>query len=697
MSVRITKHGKYASTHYPSSSFSYEATSYESDPTSLLGPLLPTDNLHRSNFSRTKGQPFAWEHNRAAGADLGSSSYYSSAANATVFSTNLLNENHALIQKNALAQQEVNSARNNQARLENQVYELDQSLTEAREEARRLLRAKKDFDRQMEQSSAAFERERSLWLEREAELLRSIKFATRPLIVQPPAKERQETDREPAIEAVPPAIQQQISENNAAQARALRAQEKQNTELRQKILTLNQDFIEHQRDFKVQESALWTEINQAREINKGLMEEIESYQMLLHEKSMNGEFMQTSIMQNTGYNNDDPTGTPVAAQSTASINLADELGKALDRSPISTDATIETLKEEVKTLKESNTALGLYISKILSRIMENPHLQAILAADYSPRRASLPESPPAVISQVSNANSKSGYESDRNSVHSDHKKEDAPKPEVGRARSRSLFSGFSRSKPVPAQTKSNTGSNRSSSEDDASGTSTGLTSFQDGHVLDDSPRTSYSSSEYAIVSSDSGIPRAAEYEQLTTFDQPFSRKQLQRHASMGGADRHQRRQTIGGPISGGGHARYGSESSALQTSSSKRTMMLKTKTSLGGLGSMPESDSPLSPLSATPIPEGAQESEATDSLRSPSLSISTTMTNSSASSDAMVTPTLASGQSTPVVTEAGIFRKTFRRLSLFGASAPAIPPIAVKLEDPSAKDALAEEIAATSA
>ncbi|KAG0024999.1 hypothetical protein BGZ81_007503 [Podila clonocystis] len=601
--------------------------------------------------------------------------------------------------KNALAQQEVNSARNNQARLENQVYELDQSLADAREETRRLLRAKKDHDRQMEQSSSAFERERSLWLEREAELLRSIKFATRPLIVQPPAKDRQETDREPAIEAVPPAIQQQISENNAAQARALRAQEKQNTDLRQQILALNQDFIERQRDFKVQESALRAEINQARELNKGLMEENESYQMLLHEKSMNGEFMQTSIMQNTGYNNDDPTGSPVGAQSNGSINLADELGKAFDRSPISTDFTVESLKEEVKTLKESNTALGLYISKILSRIMENPQLQAILAADYSPRRASVPESPPALISQVNRANNK-GYDSDRNSVNSDHKKEDAPaKPEVGRARSRSLFSGgsmFSRSKHV-SQTKSNTGSNRSSSEDDASGTSTGLTSFQEGHVLEDSPRTSYSSSEYAVVSNDSGFHRTAEYEQLTTFDQPFSRKQLQRHASMGGVDRPQRRQTIGAPSSGGGHARYGSESSALQNSSSRRSMMLKAKTNVGGLGSMPESDSPLSPLSSTPIPEGAHESEATDSLKSPSLSISTTLTSSSASSDAMVTPTLASGPSTPVVAEAGIFRKTLRRMSLFGSSAPVVPAVVAKPDDSNAKEALPEEISVTSA
>ncbi|KAF9403794.1 hypothetical protein BGZ94_004495, partial [Podila epigama] len=96
--------------------------------------------------------------------------------------TDLLNENLALVQKNLLAQQEVNSARNNQARLENQVYELDQSLSEARKEIQRLQRTKKDFDRHTEQNAAMMERERALWAEREAELLRSLKFATRPLI-----------------------------------------------------------------------------------------------------------------------------------------------------------------------------------------------------------------------------------------------------------------------------------------------------------------------------------------------------------------------------------------------------------------------------------------------------------------------------------------------------------------------------------
>lgn len=60
---------------------------------------------------------------------------------------------------------------------------------------------------------------------------------------------------------------------------------------------MNQDLIERQRNFTLKECELQAQIAQAQELNRGLMEENESYQMLLHEKSMNGEFMQTSIMK----------------------------------------------------------------------------------------------------------------------------------------------------------------------------------------------------------------------------------------------------------------------------------------------------------------------------------------------------------------------------------------------------------------
>ncbi|KAF9284688.1 hypothetical protein BGZ88_009843 [Linnemannia elongata] len=572
--------------------------------------------------------------------------------------------------KNALAQQEVASARNNQARLENQVYELDQSLTEARREAQRLSRAKKDFDRQIDQNNANFERERALWAERESELVRSVKFATRPLVVQAPAKEREASTSSKEFDVVPPVVQQQIAENNAAHTRALRAQENIVTELRKQILSMNQDLIERQRNFTLKECELQAQIAQAQELNRGLMEENESYQMLLHEKSMNGEFMQTSIMKNTGYN-DDPSATPLATNSNGSINLADELGKALDRSPLPNSE--KSIEEEVKQLKESNTALGLYISRILSRIMENPHLQAVLAADYSPRRASIPESPPALISQANKSSS-----SLNNTGNTTSEIEPPAKPE-GRARSRSLFGGgsifSSRSKPAPAPvTNSGKSSTRNSSEDDAaSGTSTGVTSFHDGHVLEDSPRTSNSSSEYRVVAND--LSRPAEYEQLTTFDQPFTRKQLQRHASMSsaaGQDRHQRRQTIGGAGSfqvngsGSGHGRYGSDSSALPASQGRWSVMSKSKNNLTIMAPMPEQQSTITTLVETSPVAERPDSESMNSVRSPTLSISTSESStSSTASTGVATPT------TPVTTEGGVLKK-MRRWSLFGASNPTV-------------------------
>lgn len=99
------------------------------------------------------------------------------------------------------------------------------------------------------------------------------------------------------VDVIPPHIQQQIAETNAANIRALRAHEKMVAELRRQIIAMNQDMIETKQTFRLRESELQAEINQAQELNSNLMEENESFQLLLHEKSINGEFMQTSIMK----------------------------------------------------------------------------------------------------------------------------------------------------------------------------------------------------------------------------------------------------------------------------------------------------------------------------------------------------------------------------------------------------------------
>ncbi|KAI8595929.1 hypothetical protein EDD21DRAFT_21244 [Dissophora ornata] len=600
--------------------------------------------------------------------------------------------------KNALAQQEVNSARNNQARLESQIYELDQSLAEARKESQRQMRAKKDSDRLLEQNNAALEKERALWAEREAELTRSLKFATRPLVVQAPAKEEPRyVDNEP-MEILPPQIQQQIAESNAAHTRALRAQTKMVANLRQQILTINQDQIERQQNINLRESELRAEISQTRELNRGLMEENESYQLLLHEKSMNGEFMQTSIMKSTGYD-DDMLGSSQALSNNGSINLADELGRAFSQMPPTppSERSNEVLIAENKSLKDQNAALNLYITKILTRIMQTPMLTSVLAADYSPGRTAVPESPPAVISKVNSTGTSTGTGagtgtggsgSNNSGSDTDSKKEERKQrvPETGRARSQSLLSKFSWTKPTSTLTSgaiSGRSSNRSSSEDDsASGKSVKLSSFQEGVEIDDSPRTSYSSSDYAVVSHDRPAP--LEYEPLTTFDKPYTRSELRRHATLSSSspqERHQRRQTIGASstahLPNGSHGRYVSESSAVPTiPQGRRSMLPPAKNNMSStLPPMPESRLSISTMNNTiPVVEvrRAYDTESMESnVRSPTLSIAT---SHSSSSSHLPAATAASGvvgteaPTTPVKAES-----KWRRWSVFG-STTANPP-----------------------
>ncbi|KAF9578734.1 hypothetical protein BGW38_005323 [Lunasporangiospora selenospora] len=777
MSTRFAKHNRVVNVH---GSYSPTSSPRLDLGGPLLGPLLPipeasVPNVKKLHHHSRSSSSYSWDRN---GDDPQATNYFSSNNSTEPFHHSnshghshssqyalqqreheyLLNEHRALTQKHALAQREVISARNHQARLENQIYELDQSLANARKETQRSQRAKREQERQFEQNSSAFERERAMWQEREAELARSLKFATRPLITQP-AKDRAYDDKE----SLPPQIQQQIAENNAAQARALRSQEKLVAELQQQVYTLGQDLLERQRSFSLQDSTLKAELQQAQELHRVLMEENEGYQMLLHEKTMNGEFMQTSIMKSTSYNDDLSAVGLSGSQANGSINLADELGKAFERSPsspsnsstlLSTDppATIESLMEDNRKWKESNNALNLYISKILARIMENPHLQAILAADYSPRRTdtltSGSSSTPAATGTISTSSSAAGadWNTDLSQANaSDPERDSSPsnkKPEVGRARSRSLFGGsFSiRSRPTPSQpvpshspfpppARSSASSNRSrssSDEDQAGGGKSTLESFQEGHAVEnDSPQ------QVAVESTmDFHNPM---YEQLTTFDQPYTRKQLQRHATLGAYDRHQRRQTIGTSPSGGGssfgghdrntsHGRYASDTHSSQGPDNRRSMVTKGKPHSQphtGLWSTPESTpqslslsySSSSSSSSPSIPPAVAEevsspTEAQDQRPvlqdkagslSPSLSISTAVSSS--------TGGVTSTPSTPVyatTTEAGgAWKKIMRRMSMLGGSANgtttasvagtmatsvAVPP----LSEPAPSDLIAE-------
>ena len=176
MSYRLTKHGTYASTMYPSSSThgqSWGRSSRDAFPTPFYRAKADVKTVFSTNSSTDSLQ----EYNQQLQRQQREASL-----------EELFNENATLVQKTAIAEHELSASRSDQARLEERVFELDSSLTEARKELQRLSRAKKDCDRELEESNSALEKERTQWADREAELNRSLKFATRPLIVQAPKK-----------------------------------------------------------------------------------------------------------------------------------------------------------------------------------------------------------------------------------------------------------------------------------------------------------------------------------------------------------------------------------------------------------------------------------------------------------------------------------------------------------------------------
>lgn len=82
--------------------------------------------------------------------------------------------------------------------------------------------------------------------------------------------------------------------------RTIKAQDKMIFDLKSEVEKLKAVIQEQQTESQTQSlhaSHLQHEVASIKEVNRGLMEENESYQILLHEKTINGEFMMNPIMQ----------------------------------------------------------------------------------------------------------------------------------------------------------------------------------------------------------------------------------------------------------------------------------------------------------------------------------------------------------------------------------------------------------------
>ena len=108
---------------------------------------------------------------------------------------------------------------------------------------------------------------------------------------------------------------------------------------------------------ELEKSLLETRITNAR-----LMEDNESFQLLLSEKTLNGDFSKTDAMN----------------QSSKLGSLAEELGsEELEPSEPRSD-DYRRLELETKSLKDQNKALALYIENIIGRLLQHQEFENIL-------------------------------------------------------------------------------------------------------------------------------------------------------------------------------------------------------------------------------------------------------------------------------------------------------------------------------
>lgn len=111
---------------------------------------------------------------------------------------------------------------------------------------------------------------------------------------------------------------------------------------------------------------------EARMANARLMEDNESYQLLLKDKTLKGDFGQSDFSYMSS--NQDALAA-LEGKVPAASSLADELSDATEAEGTDGERRLEA---ELKSMKEQNKALTLYINKIIERLLQHQDFESIL-------------------------------------------------------------------------------------------------------------------------------------------------------------------------------------------------------------------------------------------------------------------------------------------------------------------------------
>jgi hypothetical protein len=300
-------------------------------------------------------------------------------------------ENSADVQKQAsVLQAKLDEALKEQGIMEETVHEHIERINDLENEKKQSDKARRDMEQIYESERAAFTKEREETQTKEEEMQAAMQRMKESLAqremrtnlddggkpnVSRNSSFRNSMSSSPNPDAgqfAPPSVQRSDSRGSESRnsSRLVMQKDKVIEGLRLELAEAQIRLVEVENMGGGRRQKMENEMYEIKVQNARLMEENESFQLLLSEKTLNGDFSNSEFLRphsNAGSrpSSSHPTGN----------TLADEL-EGEDDGDVSED--VRKLQAEVTAAKDQNKALTLYINNIISRLLQHDQFEQIL-------------------------------------------------------------------------------------------------------------------------------------------------------------------------------------------------------------------------------------------------------------------------------------------------------------------------------
>ncbi|KAF8851531.1 hypothetical protein BDZ45DRAFT_660422 [Acephala macrosclerotiorum] len=271
-----------------------------------------------------------------------------------------------------------------QGKLEDKVHENEERLETLENDKRDALRQKREMESIYEAERSSMTKEREDMANREEEMQTIIQRLKDSLNQRSNESEesrisRRSNNSSPSLEgqfAPPSGLARSDSRNNS---KLLLQKDRLIESLRLELAEAQIKLVESENMGGGRMREVERLLLEARMTNARLMEDNESYQLLLSEKTLTGDFAKSDFMGHASHNAD--ALNALEGRSSAP-SLADELSEAGEGE----SDNYRRLEAELKSAKDQNKALTLYINKIIERLLQHQDFEAILdqSSDFKP-------------------------------------------------------------------------------------------------------------------------------------------------------------------------------------------------------------------------------------------------------------------------------------------------------------------------